>query len=269
MSSIPKSSPTTLGRFVGRIVAVPLLACLVFYVDNEPIPAQTPQLAHQTTTTATGPSLSSVLAPTRRPPLQASAALLLLLAPRRKRRLATAPTSTAPPKPTPPRNPSSRLTAPTTRSTKHSPPPHDQTSFDDYGFRYYSPDTGRWLNRDPIGERGGLNLYGFVGNDGVNTWDYLGKSFMRFTSCGKIPGLAKKCYKAAKSVSTEDCKKAAAFALKGGTLRDEFFDMVDEEMDPCLDAFVESGQSPFVMGVVVGGCAHSRGADKLFSKYQS
>ncbi|MCC5789528.1 MAG: hypothetical protein JJT75_07830 [Opitutales bacterium] len=27
---------------------------------------------------------------------------------------------------------------------------------------------------DPIGERGGLNLYGFVGNDGVNAWDVLG-----------------------------------------------------------------------------------------------
>jgi len=33
---------------------------------------------------------------------------------------------------------------------------------------------GRWLNRDPIGERGGLNLYAFVGNDGVNLWDLLG-----------------------------------------------------------------------------------------------
>ena len=31
-----------------------------------------------------------------------------------------------------------------------------------------------WPSRDPIGERGGVNLYGFVGNDGVNRWDYLG-----------------------------------------------------------------------------------------------
>ena len=43
-----------------------------------------------------------------------------------------------------------------------------------YGFRYYDPETGRWPNRDPIGEQGGYNLYGFVGNDGVNYWDYLG-----------------------------------------------------------------------------------------------
>lgn len=26
---------------------------------------------------------------------------------------------------------------------------------------------GLWPSRDPIGERGGVNLYGFVGNDGV------------------------------------------------------------------------------------------------------
>jgi RHS repeat-associated protein len=43
-----------------------------------------------------------------------------------------------------------------------------------YGFRYYDPETGRWLNRDPIEEAGGLNLYGFVGNDGVNRIDRLG-----------------------------------------------------------------------------------------------
>lgn len=34
--------------------------------------------------------------------------------------------------------------------------------------------TGRWPSRDPIQERGGVNLYGFVGNDGVNKWDLLG-----------------------------------------------------------------------------------------------
>jgi RHS repeat-associated protein len=43
-----------------------------------------------------------------------------------------------------------------------------------YGFRYYQPETGRWLSRDPIGERGGVNLYGFVKNNGVSRIDYLG-----------------------------------------------------------------------------------------------
>jgi len=27
-----------------------------------------------------------------------------------------------------------------------------------YGYRYYDPETGRWLNRDPIEERAGLIL---------------------------------------------------------------------------------------------------------------
>lgn len=35
----------------------------------------------------------------------------------------------------------------------------------------------KWLSRDPLGEAGGLNLYGFVGNDPVNNWDYLGLVF--------------------------------------------------------------------------------------------
>jgi uncharacterized protein RhaS with RHS repeats len=43
-----------------------------------------------------------------------------------------------------------------------------------YGYRYYDPVTGRWPSRDPIGERGGINLYGFVRNDGVSNIDLLG-----------------------------------------------------------------------------------------------
>ena len=31
-----------------------------------------------------------------------------------------------------------------------------------------------WPSRDPIGERGGINLYGFIGNDGLNWIDLLG-----------------------------------------------------------------------------------------------
>ena len=38
----------------------------------------------------------------------------------------------------------------------------DETDLIYYLFRYYNPQTGRWPNRDPIGEVGGENLYGFV-----------------------------------------------------------------------------------------------------------
>ena len=43
-----------------------------------------------------------------------------------------------------------------------------------YGYRWYDPLTGRWPSRDLIGERGGVNLYEFVGDDGVDRWDFLG-----------------------------------------------------------------------------------------------
>ena len=48
------------------------------------------------------------------------------------------------------------------------------TGFYYYGFRYYSPVSGRWLSRDPIGERGGINLYGIGMNAGANMLDVLG-----------------------------------------------------------------------------------------------
>ena len=33
-----------------------------------------------------------------------------------------------------------------------------------YGYRWYSPELGRWISRDPIEEEGGVNLYGFCRN---------------------------------------------------------------------------------------------------------
>jgi RHS repeat-associated protein len=48
------------------------------------------------------------------------------------------------------------------------------SGFNYYGYRFYDPGAGRWLNRDPIGEAGGVNLYGMVGNDGVGRVDVLG-----------------------------------------------------------------------------------------------
>jgi len=43
-----------------------------------------------------------------------------------------------------------------------------------YGFRYYMPQTGRWASRDPIEERGGENLYAFVGNQPTGRIDRFG-----------------------------------------------------------------------------------------------
>jgi len=46
------------------------------------------------------------------------------------------------------------------------------------GHRYYSPELGRWMNRDPIGEMGGPNLYGAMGNIPLSAVDSLGQDFV-------------------------------------------------------------------------------------------
>ncbi len=43
-----------------------------------------------------------------------------------------------------------------------------------YGFRFYEPNVQRWLNRDPIEEKGGINLFGFTFGDPINAVDLLG-----------------------------------------------------------------------------------------------
>jgi RHS repeat-associated protein len=43
-----------------------------------------------------------------------------------------------------------------------------------YGLRYYSPELGRWPNRDPIGENGGINLYVYLGNGPISDYDIFG-----------------------------------------------------------------------------------------------
>jgi len=43
-----------------------------------------------------------------------------------------------------------------------------------YGYRWYDAGMGRWPSRDPIGERGGINLYALVRNRPTNRVDFLG-----------------------------------------------------------------------------------------------
>lgn len=52
------------------------------------------------------------------------------------------------------------------------------------GLRYYNPTLGRWVNRDPIEERGGVNLYGFVENEPLMRFDRLGLKTGCKATCG-------------------------------------------------------------------------------------
>ena len=47
-----------------------------------------------------------------------------------------------------------------------------------YNYRYYSPELGRWISRDPIGEEGGVNLYGMCKNNIITCYDAIGLLFI-------------------------------------------------------------------------------------------
>jgi RHS repeat-associated protein len=69
-------------------------------------------------------------------------------------------------------------------STKYE---DEETGLLYYGYRYYAPELGRWVSRDPIEEQGGINLYGMVGNDEVNFVDYLGNVQVNLKFAAFIP----------------------------------------------------------------------------------
>jgi RHS repeat-associated protein len=57
---------------------------------------------------------------------------------------------------------------------------HPASGLDLGTYRLYKPTTGTFLNRDPLGENGGLNAYDYVGNDPIDWTD---------------PDALKKCYR--------------------------------------------------------------------------
>ena len=60
---------------------------------------------------------------------------------------------------------------------------------------FYNPSAGRWLSRDPIEERGGVNPYGFSGNAPVSSVDKFGLAVLKlsiaFDDSVKNPGIAR------------------------------------------------------------------------------
>jgi RHS repeat-associated protein len=51
---------------------------------------------------------------------------------------------------------------------------HTTSAIDFAVFRGFRADIARWISRDPLQEKGGLNLYAYVGNNSINRIDPLG-----------------------------------------------------------------------------------------------
>ena len=50
----------------------------------------------------------------------------------------------------------------------------DDTATVYYNYRHYEPNRGRWMQRDPVGEDKGVNIFGFIRNNGILGVDVRG-----------------------------------------------------------------------------------------------
>ncbi len=92
--------------------------------------------------------------------------------------------------------------------------------------RAYSAQLGRWINRDPILEEGGLNLYEYVLNDPLNKNDPLGLQEATIIGCTGGPGGA------AIGAAIDIAVAAGLAAAIGVTLADFVAHMGHNQLDP-------------------------------------
>ena len=83
------------------------------------------------------------------------------------------------------------LVQPIRFATKYYDP---ESGLSNFGYRFYSGIAGRWVNRDPIGESGGINLYAYVFNNPINWVDPLGLEVGFWESMIPVWGSGKQAY---------------------------------------------------------------------------
>ena len=60
-----------------------------------------------------------------------------------------------------------------------------------YGYRFYSPMLRRWLNRDPIEEKGSVNIYAFCANNPIANYDRDGRAYFAVRKLKNCPLIVK------------------------------------------------------------------------------
>jgi RHS repeat-associated protein len=126
-----------------------------------------------------------------------------------------------------------------------------------YLYRFYDPNLQRWINKDPIGEIGGMNAYGFLANSPLNRVDSLGwlpgepsgLEFPDFDEPYSWPG----------SGRTLPGRTRARPGLAGDAGDYANYDPghIGEELDPMEEANEAATGCPY--GCPIGGCHHHIG----------
>ncbi|MGH8616029.1 MAG: RHS repeat-associated core domain-containing protein, partial [Gammaproteobacteria bacterium] len=78
--------------------------------------------------------------------------------------------------------------AASTNLAKYTGREQDLTDLYYYRNRYYKPSVGRFISEDPIGLKGGMNTYAYVGNNPISFVDRLGLAPRSQRAQPMIPG---------------------------------------------------------------------------------
>ena len=110
-----------------------------------------------------------------------------------------------------------------------------------YGYRFYKPEWERWINRDPIGERDGINRYNFVKNNPVSWFDPFGlwkSEHKTITTDACNSGLPDE---------VKDIKKILNMIIAGNTATDKGEDFNDLKLhyNRALDENVDNARKAF------------------------
>jgi RHS repeat-associated protein len=102
----------------------------------------------------------------------------------------------------------------------------EETGLVYYGYRYYQPQTGRWLSRDPLEDAellpDGPNIYAYARNNPVNLIDHFGGQTDSVTANASNPAAAEllaevaaaNAERAAARAAAEQCKRVAGKTLR-------------------------------------------------------
>jgi RHS repeat-associated protein len=131
-------------------------------------------------------------------------------------------------------------------STKYQ---DNETGLVYYGVRYYQSGTGRWINRDPIKEFGGMNLFAFNYNDPVNRFDPTGKrpqTIQQFANKFKCHCLLDSMAAVQKGIEALEAAKRAPYNNLG-----QYFDRLREAGGAVVG---QAGHGVVGAGLTLGKC---------------
>jgi RHS repeat-associated protein len=102
-----------------------------------------------------------------------------------------------------------------------------------YGYRFYDPSLQRWVNKDPMEEEGGINLYAYVINSPVNSIDPFG-----LVNKWPLNGIIESGLQDAAKKCGAKLSNAAAAALRQAMTEDEYKKLTDPSVSDAEKAAI-------------------------------